>query len=210
MNDNTTTITLDDLLFASVPSSARNIVIEASVTIERVIGIMLARFLDINVEVSKSFGMTPAALSFNHKINLLTDMEIIDKNEKTILIKFSEIRNLFAHNAVVINFSNCFEHNGLKKFLIDKYGTQKSKFDFEEENCKMLFEHLYSDVKQMCRNLFKKMMNRAGSQGETTGKLLYHESLMDKIEELAKTDSDFRKKINQIHNEAITEIDRKK
>jgi hypothetical protein len=206
MSDNTIKITLDELLFASLPSSARSTVIEASVTIERIIATMLAMFLDIEVESSKSFGMSTSALSFNHKIQLLIDMKIIGTDEKTLLVKFSEIRNLFAHNAIITHFFQCFGHNKLKDYLEKKYGIQKSKFDFEEDNCKMLFDKLFSDVKQVCRDLFHKMMSRAGSKGEVEGKLLYHEKLLERIQELCKSDPDFCEKMNKIHQQVIARI----
>jgi len=209
MSDNTIKITLDELLFASLPSPARSTVIEASVTIERIVGTMLAMFLDIELESSKSFGMSTAALSFNHKIQLLTDMKIIGKDEKALLIKFSEIRNLFAHNAIITNFFQCFRHNDLKEYLEKKYGVQKSEFNFEEDNCEMLFNKLFADVKQVCRDLFQKMINRAGSKGETEGKLLYHEKLLDGIQALCKIDPDFSEKMAKVHDEAIADIDKK-
>ena len=199
---NILTVTLDELLFTSIPSSARNTVIEASVTIERIVGTMLGMFLDIDCESSTSFGNTTQALSFNHKLNLLTDLKIIGKDEKTLLIHFSEIRNVFAHNAVVISFFQCFKQKNLRRNLEKKYGIQKSTNDFEEDNCELLFEHLYTDVKQICRDLFHKMMSRAGNKGEVQGTLMYHQCLLDSIEELSKIDLDFRFKIGEVQSRA--------
>lgn len=209
MNDNTIELTLDELLFSSQPSPARSSVIEASVTVERIIGSMLAMFLDIEIESSKSFGMSTSALSFNHKIQLLTDMKIIGKDEKTLLIKFSEIRNLFAHNAIITHFYRCFEHNNLKEYLEKKYGVEKSEFNFEEDYCEMLFNKLFADVKQLCRDLFNKMMNWAGSKGEIDGKLQYHEKLLQGIQALCKIDPDFSEKMTKVHDEAITDNGKK-
>lgn len=191
-------VTTDELLFSSLPSPARGMVIDASVTIERTVGLMLKMFLNIDGE-SKSFGNSSSALSFSHKINLLTDMKIIASEDKAVLLKFSEIRNQFAHNATVYMFFKCFENKDINNFLRKRYANKELKSPFEEGKCQEFFEFLYEDVKQICSDLWDKVLKKYGNDGETKGLMLFHENFMNKIEEYAKTDKDFGDKIQAIH-----------
>jgi len=197
-------ITVDDLLFATIPSTARARVIEISVNIERNVGIMLALLLNIKIEESKSFGMSSSALSFNHKINLLTDLEIINSDQKAVLNKFSEIRNIFAHNGKITHFFECFKHNQLRNFLENRYGQQKS--EFEEDTCGLLFNKLYEDVQKVCRSLFQTMLNNAHDKGKSHATISYHNNLLTGIEELCQVDIEFKEKIKKIHEAAVKEI----
>lgn len=197
---NTRVITLDDLLFVNIPSKARAAVIEASVTIERVITTMLGMFLSIDLDNAKSLGKT--GLSFNHKLHLLADINMISSDEKSKLIKFSEIRNIFAHDAQVFMFYQCFQQNDLKKFLVNRYGEQHSQFDFEEENCRMLFEKLFDDVKEICRSLFHKMMDKAKDQGRKSGTIEFFYKLQHVLAELSDKDPAFKVIIDQAYEDA--------
>lgn len=150
----TITFTIDELLFVNIPSKARTEVIEASVTIERVITSMLAMFLDIDIEDSKSFGK--AGLSFNSKLHLLADIKMIDKEEKGKLIKFSEIRNIFAHDSSTHMFYQCFDQLGLRAFLVKKYSEQNNENDSREQADRMLFTLLFEDVKKSVKDFSTK------------------------------------------------------
>ena len=91
INNITKTVSaLNDILFVNIRSVARTEVIESSVTVERVITNMLCKFFSIDLHDSKSLGME--GLSFNSKLNLLSDINLISREKKSKLIKFSEIR----------------------------------------------------------------------------------------------------------------------
>lgn len=193
-------MTLDDLLFVNIPSRARSEVIEASVTIEKVITMMLAQFLNIDVDESKSFGKN--GLSFNAKLNLLADINLIAKVEKTKLIKFSEIRNIFAHDDKTLHFFQCFKQIGLKGYLLNQYGEQHSKYDFEEENDRMLFEKLFEDVKETCRQLFHKMMDKAKESGRQIGTMEFFNNLQHVLAKMSETDPVFKSKVDRAYEDA--------
>jgi hypothetical protein len=197
------TITLDELLFVNIPSPARAAVIEASVTIERVITTMLAMFLNIDIENSKSF--SKSGLSFNSKLNLLADINMIDKEEKSKLIKFSEIRNIFAHDNKVFMFNQCFKENDLKAFLLKRYGEQKSTYDFEEENDQLLFNKLFEDIKAICRKLFAKMMEKATDSGRQTGIIEFFLNLQSILARLSEADTAFAAIIDKAYEQAKKE-----
>ncbi len=193
-------ITLDEFLFVSINSKARAEVIEASVIIERVITSMLAMFLSIDIENSKSFSKT--GLSFNMKLNLLADINMIDKDEKAKLIKFSEIRNIFAHESKTHMFFQCFDQIGLRTFLIKCYGEQKSTYNFQEENDRLLFYKLYENVKEICKGLFGKMMFKAEESGRTKGTIDFFFSLRDVLGKMSEADADFCARIDSAYEEA--------
>ncbi|PWK79107.1 hypothetical protein LX99_01563 [Mucilaginibacter oryzae] len=192
--------TLDEFLFVSIPSAARTEVIEASVTIERVITIMLGMFLNIDIENSKSLGKN--GLSFNDKLNLLADINVIDKEEKSKLIKFSEIRNIFAHDSTIFMFHQCFKLNDLKTFLTKRYGEKQSTNGFMEEKDKFLFLSLFDDVKSICKKLFTKMMDKEKDSGRQTAIVEFFQHLQHVLAKISETDPAFKLIIDKAYEEA--------
>src|ERR1700733_14383622 len=53
---------------------------------------------------SKTLGNSSSALPFKSKIDLLYDLEELDKIEYTHLLKLMEVRNQFAHNPNAVSF----------------------------------------------------------------------------------------------------------
>jgi hypothetical protein len=197
---NTIVRTLDEFLFVSIPSTARTEVIEASVIIERVITTMLGMFLNIETENSKSLGKN--GLSFNDKLNLLADINMIGKDEKSKLIKFSEIRNIFAHDSTVFMFYQCFQENDLKAFLIKRYGEQQSQFGFQEDGDRLLFIKLFEDVKSICKMLFSKVMDKAKDSGRQIGTIEFFHNLQSILAKLSEADPAFRIIIDKAYEDA--------
>lgn len=116
--------------------STRSKVIEKSVQLEELMSLLLSNFLDIKKEESISFGTKSFALSFNSKINLLSDMKILPLELKQNLILFAEIRNKFAHVLYVDSFTKCFEviysnsaNNSSKNKLLAKGKTLNQSVD---------------------------------------------------------------------------------
>ena len=97
-------------------------VIENAVQIERFVTSILSFLLDINLTTSKTLGHRSGSLSFIQKINMLTDTETMSTSLRQKFEHFAQIRNQFAHNYQVSNFSSCFEHiSGLEKSLKKLY-----------------------------------------------------------------------------------------
>lgn len=204
----TLNVTLDELLFVNIRSKARADVIEASVTIERVITSMLAMFLSIDIENSKSFGKT--GLSFNSKLNLLADINMIDKDEKTKLIKFSEIRNIFAHDSSTHMFYQCFDQLGLRAFLIKQYGEQQSSRGSKEEIDGLLFIKLFEDIKGICKGLFNKMMSKASESGRTKGTIEFFHSFRNVLAKMSEADTAFCAVIDDAYEQAKKDLANRK
>ena len=95
-------------------------------------------------EKSKTLGNQSSALPFRSKIDLLLDLEEIDKNEYAQLIKLMEVRNQFAHNPKAISFEILDRINpDINKFLI-RFDTIPSTESATRENrLKTAFSELF-------------------------------------------------------------------
>ncbi|MBE9467496.1 MAG: hypothetical protein IMY72_04125 [Bacteroidetes bacterium] len=96
---------------------------------------------------SKTLGNQSSALSFKSKIDLLLDLEEIDKKEYSHLLKIMEIRNQFAHNPNAVSFLELDNINpDINKYLLkhspdDLKGEEKS-----EQKLKAIFSELFKQT----------------------------------------------------------------
>ncbi|MBH2005557.1 MAG: hypothetical protein I8H66_12790 [Sphingobacteriia bacterium] len=108
-------------------------IMEKGVAIEAGISGILGYILNIEPETSKSLGYQNTALSFNAKVNLLTDLKFVPKEIARQFQIFAEVRNKFAHVQYVDNFTKCFEIvKDHKKYLLDTF-TKSAPVDLDEE-----------------------------------------------------------------------------
>lgn len=108
-------------------------VMEKGVAIEAGISGILGYILNIEAKSSKSLGYTSKALSFQAKVNLLTDLKFVPPEIAKQFQIFAEVRNKFAHIQHVDNFTKCFEIvKGNKKYLLDTF-TQAASANIDEE-----------------------------------------------------------------------------
>lgn len=134
-------------------SDARNTVINYGVTVEKYMSMFLAFLLDINdYQSSTSFGNTQNALSLQQKLHLFNDLGYIEKEEKTRLKLFFEIRNQFAHN----HQCNTFEY-AIKKA---KKNNSIKIIELTEDNCKNYVIKIYEDIKLMFTRLRDALYDR--------------------------------------------------
>jgi len=132
-------------------SAERNYVITKAVAVEKYISMNLSYSLGIeNYEESKSFGQTSAALSFISKVNLFSDLGIMETVEKSKLILFAEIRNRFAHNEECSTFVTACTEQHVKQ-LEKLYGKDLDR--------KAHFDHLYEDVKIILEKVKNEIYN---------------------------------------------------
>ncbi|MGN6341181.1 MAG: hypothetical protein ACTHML_09480 [Ginsengibacter sp.] len=105
----------------------RAIILEIAVSIEDMLSLLLSIILQIkNRDESKSLSTKSSGLSFNAKVNLLLDMDYIEKAHIWKFQKFMELRNQFAHNSKVTNFEKCYQLIGGKEKLLSEYPVDKS------------------------------------------------------------------------------------
>lgn len=96
--------------------STRTSILNISLFIENKTSSILCALLDIERKESKSFGNTSQALSFNAKVNLLLDLNVLNSDEVKLLNSFMYIRNQFVHNISVSSFVNVFNSSEKSKF----------------------------------------------------------------------------------------------
>lgn len=165
--------------------SARHKVIDWAVFLESNISLILSHLLGISdMEKSKSLGYGTSALSFNAKLNLLTDINALEKEEKTKFEYFAQIRNKFAHNAGVVDFCSCFDkidglENKVKKVYSEIYKSDKSR----EEKLNSCFNLLIKELWLSLIKLYKKIENNAREDGRMRGTLDGQKSIINALKE---------------------------
>jgi len=122
----------------------RTMVLETSVQLESNISSILGYLLSIDIEISKSLSCKSTALSFNAKLNLLLDMNILNKTEMEKFVIFSQIRNQFAHNVRVVSFESCIDEiDGLLNRLQKLYSIVEIDTEF---NAQSYFIRILQDI----------------------------------------------------------------
>ncbi|MDI3319112.1 hypothetical protein [Pinibacter soli] len=135
---------------------ARFNVIEDAVSLEEIVSLILASLLGIEKDTSKSFGNTSQALSFNSKINLLTDLKSIEKDSAAKFVHFAQIRNQFAHNVYAINFVNCLADNeSCKNFLKKNYKEFFDEHQQEEVQLEQMYHALFKDLMSILQRSYQ-------------------------------------------------------
>jgi hypothetical protein len=162
-------------------SADRNYVVTKAVAIEGYISMYLSYSMGIeNYEESTSFGKTSQALSFISKLNLFTDLGIVESGEKAKMILFAEIRNRFAHNQECSTFDTAYtkEHVNKLKKMYPADQDAKSQFDHLYEDVKLILEKVKKDIynTKLLKALAKSTMQIFNIQNEN---LQLHPELFD-------------------------------
>jgi len=111
--------------------NTRGEILEKGVAIEAGVSGILGYILNIDPVKSRSLGHQNSALSFNAKVNLLTDLKFVPKEIGRQFQIFSEVRNKFAHVQHVDGFVKCFEIVDHKKYLLDSFAKAVPEGDEE-------------------------------------------------------------------------------
>ncbi len=136
----------------------RTMVLEASVQIESNISDILGYLLGIDVEASRSLSCKSTALSFNAKLNLLLDMNILNKPEIEKFVIFSQIRNQFAHNVRVVSFDTCInEIEGLLNRFRKLYDILELDTEFDAQS---YFIRILQDIVLISSKIIKEIKNK--------------------------------------------------
>lgn len=95
-------------------------------------------------ENSKTLGNQSSALSFKSKVDLLYDLEELEKTEYTHLLKLMEIRNQFAHNPQATSFEELDDINpDINKYLIKFQPKEIEEKADRETILKTIFSELF-------------------------------------------------------------------
>lgn len=161
--------------------SIRYGILLTSITLERATSIYLAGLLGINdYKNTKSFGNKSGNLSFNQKIELLTDLDAIKKDDKKKFLAFMEIRNQFIHNIDINSFTECFRTlEGKENYLLKLFPQDTSKS--KETQLMLATENLGLHLMDLINELPEKMFVREIDKIKIEIYTLMKEKYIDKI-----------------------------
>jgi len=86
--------------------------------------------------------------------------------------------------------------------LIKRYADPRSTFDIAEDNSRLLFQKLFDDIKEVCRNLFRTMMNKANRKVYEAGKISFLNNLEQVFTKLSEIDPTLKAIIDAAFDEA--------
>ena len=126
-------------------------VLDMSLRIEEALADLFKIILRISKPETKTLDNKSSSLSFKAKVDLLSDLNDINKYEYNLFIKFSEIRNQFVHNHDVNEYINL--PKGLVKFLHKDFPCKTE----QSENLKLAcsFDELQAHVLARVRMLIE-------------------------------------------------------
>jgi energy-converting hydrogenase A subunit M len=143
----------------------RTKVLETALFLEGLTSKILCLLLDIDTDNSKSLGNKSSALSFNSKINMLSDMRSLQKEDGSKFEKFMSIRNQFMHTFSANSYQNCVSHiDGLDKWLLKNY-PQDDKLDLETKYEKSI-DALSQDLIRIASNLVNLIEDKAKKEAK--------------------------------------------
>ncbi len=96
---------------------------------------------------SKTLGNQSSALTFKSKVDLLFDLEEIDKTEYSHLLKLMEVRNQFAHNSKATSFTELDKINpDINKYLLRYCPKELENEKDHELKLKSIFGELFKQT----------------------------------------------------------------
>lgn len=191
-------------------SDKRQKVIEHSISFESSISFVLSYLLGIDLSKSKSLGFGTSSLSFQNKLTLLRDIDVIDKKDKIKFDYFSAIRNQFAHNENATDFTSCFDilidmDKKLRKLYENKIDTT-ANIETQRET---LFDELYNDLRNISNKFFKALFNKGKEKGMIDGCLILKETLLETIHEFRRKSEEHKLILDEILKITQEKIDKK-
>lgn len=125
----------------------RSWVISHLLRLEQTSSSLIRAILRMFNENSKTLGNQSSALSFKAKVDLLYDLEEIDKEHYNHLLKLMEIRNQFAHNHSAISFEAFDTINpDINKYLEKNIPKEVDKDTDRETKLKAAFTEMFAKV----------------------------------------------------------------
>lgn len=169
-------------------SKVRGTIIEHSVAVEQMITNQISLLLGIDKTKSIVFGTGNRAMPFNLKIELLTELSFYSKTQKLKLIRFSEIRNKFAHLAEIETFSDCFKSiDGLIKNMITWYPkVADATYSNDEAKYEALYKTLFLEIGEQVERFVKYYNDNLRVKMELEVKKQYFDLLVDEIYNVQK------------------------
>lgn len=134
------------LLIKSISEDLRLCIIENCIFIEELISHTLGTILNIEWKESKSFGFSSSALSFNQKMQIVSDIKGLTKPESEKLITLMNIRNKFAHMSEIQTFASLFSLTKVGEDIKKKF----EKWYFDDKGISDIPETKHETVLRWC------------------------------------------------------------
>ncbi|CAA7196266.1 hypothetical protein [Chryseobacterium potabilaquae] len=167
----------------------RYLIVQYATMLEELCSLYLCELLQIDKKSSISFGYGSQSLSFNAKVNLITDLSKTDKKLKAKFILFAEIRNKFAHVFDVSSFKafcslgKDWEKKG--KDLLNFYEIES--IPNEEVHFTLAYILLYKELEKYITHLsFESAHNRGYIQGRLDALEKYKEIVRKELFKMPK------------------------
>lgn len=180
----------------------RKIILSKALFLEGATSAFLGGLLGIkDFTKSNSLGNKSSSLSFNQKIDLLIDLNVLKSNEKNKFKKFMEIRNQFMHNLSASTYEKCcFFLDGTDSYLLKNY--PQSEQNSKEEQLRLAVDCLSDEVLEITFNITTKVYNKIQQDAENEVYKISNEAfnyaihnlknkLDDYIDDLIKSDKTF-------------------
>lgn len=133
---------------------------------ESLTSLFLAQLLGIeNSYDSKTLGFKSGSLSFNQKVDLLMDLQVLDADAKTKFQTFMEIRNQLVHNLSASTYEKCFGFlAGKDNWILKKY-PQASSLS-KEDALKNASISLAEDVTELVKSIIKSLQEKREKENQ--------------------------------------------
>lgn len=126
----------------SLNMELRSWVISRVLRLEQTSTSLIKTILRLFKEKSITLGDQSSSLSFKSKIDLLFDLEEIEKDDYTHLIKLMEIRNQFAHNHRATSFESLDIINKDINNYLEKFSSKNNELN-RESRLRQTFNELF-------------------------------------------------------------------
>ncbi|QNN42623.1 hypothetical protein [Pedobacter roseus] len=161
--------------------------------------------------------MGSSSLSFNQKVELLTEVKYYSKEQKEKLNRFAEIRNKFAHLAEIKNFEDCFNSiQGLESKLLKWFPEiMQNKTDSKEDTFSKCFSALFETIAADIERFVEHYNNRLFERVTLEVKAINYDAMLIAMSEVEKEfDPEimekFAKRFIERTDEIFRELDQKK
>jgi hypothetical protein len=136
----------ENILNINTISKSENLrlyVLEHTILIEEQVSSALGKILSIDWRDSKSFGFGSSSLSFNQKVQIIQDIQGLEKIEIQKLSDIMSIRNKFAHVKSIETFKDFFQSGENGKNVKNNFDKWYGEFSLETEDEEVKYKRFF-------------------------------------------------------------------
>ena len=182
----------------------RTKILEKSLNLEDNINRCLRVLIEVKSSQPKTIGDKSSSIPLASKINLLLDLELLNKEEYNQLFCFLEIRNQFMHNIHCDSYIKVIEKISRSNLLL-KLDSKLTEFyenpiliENREEYIKLMVDNLGLRVLEIAINLHKKSIDKLENK--------MHNSQLGKMNSAHKEGMETFRNLLKINSESVQEV----